>query len=315
MQGACARHCACKRWVGGRSLHCLGPEKGTSTADSSQSPLPRSLYAQPSSPGLSGRALTPSRMQTSCALLSPSYPGSGRTDAGRRGGSRTQSPAAARTSMKAHHAAKPDSLASSVWSAGDPAPLAPARPDPSSAPPWATAPSAQPATLTELRSLRWPPADRYPRSARTRAGPHGPLSQLRPYSRPVPGTIGADTGNSTLPPARASGCLLRVPGRGSSGRSAASPEPTAQSPAPPREPPPGRPDQRVPVTVARRPLVPKGSQGEDPPVMAGGELEVGFFGHHGDHGTIEGQRRALPQPHTKHMGFFTHIQPHSERNT
>lgn len=49
--------------------------------------------------------------------------------------------------------------------------------------------------------------------------------------------------------------------------------------------------------------------------MAGGELEVGFFGHHGDHGTIEGQRRALPHPHTKHMGFFTHIQPHSERNT
>lgn len=235
--------------------------------------------AQPSSPGLSGRALAPSRMQTSCALLSPSYLGSGRTDAGRRGGSRTQSPAAARTSMKAHHAAKPDPPASCVWSAGDPAPLAPARPDPSSAPPWATAPSAQPATLTELRSLRWPPADRYPRSARTRVGPHGPLSQLLPYSRPVPGTIGADTGNSTLPPARASGCLLRVPGRGSSGRSAASPEPTAQSPAPPREPPPGRPGQRVPVTVARRPLVPKGSQGEDPR-HGRGELEVGFFGHH-----------------------------------
>lgn len=50
----------------------------------------------------------------------------------------------------------------------------------------------------------------------------------------------------------------------SSGWSAASPEPTAQSPAPPREPPPGRPGQRVPATVARRPLVPSGSQGEAP---------------------------------------------------
>lgn len=196
MQGACARDCACKRWVGGRSLHRLGPEKGTSTADSPQSPLPRSRCAQPSSPGLSGRALVPFQVQTSCALLSPSYPGSGRTDAGRRGGSRTQSPAAARTSMKAHYAAKPDPPASSAWSAGDPAPLALARTDPSSAPPWASAPLAQPATLTELRSLRWPPADRYPRSARTRAGPHGPLSQLRPYSRTVPGPIGADSGHT-----------------------------------------------------------------------------------------------------------------------
>lgn len=34
VQSACARDCACKRWVGGRSLHHLGPEKGTSTADS-----------------------------------------------------------------------------------------------------------------------------------------------------------------------------------------------------------------------------------------------------------------------------------------
>lgn len=92
-------------------------KKGTSKADSPQSPLPRSQCAQPSSPGLSGRALVPFRMQISCALLSPSYPGSGRTDAGRRGGSRTQSPAAARTSMKAHYAAKPDPPASSAWSA------------------------------------------------------------------------------------------------------------------------------------------------------------------------------------------------------
>lgn len=34
VQSACARECACKRWVGGRSLHHLGLEKGTSTADS-----------------------------------------------------------------------------------------------------------------------------------------------------------------------------------------------------------------------------------------------------------------------------------------
>lgn len=115
--------------------------------------------------------------------------------------------------------------------------------------------------------------------------------------------LGSHTGNSTLPPARASGCLLRVPGRGSSGRSAASPEPTAQSPAPPREPPPGSPGQRVPVTVARRPLVPKGSQGEDPR-HGRGSSSLASLGTMRDHGTMEGQRHALLHPHTQTHGLL-----------
>lgn len=136
------------------------------------------------------------RLRTSFALLSPSYPGSGRTDAARRDGSKTQPPAAARSSMKAQHAAKPNPPASSAGSAGGPTPLAPAQPDPSSAPPWATAPAARPATRTELRSRRWPPADRCLLSARTPAPLHRPLSQLHPCPRAVPGTLGTDLGHA-----------------------------------------------------------------------------------------------------------------------
>ncbi|MEJ1279341.1 hypothetical protein NN561_010272 [Cricetulus griseus] len=104
-------------------------------------------------------------MQTSFALLSPPYPESGRTDAGRRGGSRTEPPVAARTSMKAHLR-----LPASARSAGDPAALASARPDPSSAPPWAMAPSARPVILTGLRSLLWPPRGQVP-TLRSDSGP------------------------------------------------------------------------------------------------------------------------------------------------
>lgn len=132
------------------------------------------------------------RRRASFALLSPSYPGSGRTDAGRRGGSKTQPPAAARSSMKAQRAAKTDPLASSAGSAGRPTPLAPAQPDPSSAPPWATAPAARPATRAELRSRRWPPADRCP----TLRSDPGPAAQLRPCPRTVLGTLRTDSGHT-----------------------------------------------------------------------------------------------------------------------
>lgn len=213
------------------------------------------------------------RRQTSFALLFPFNLGSGRTDAGRRGGSKTQPPAAARSSMRAQPAAKPDPPASSAGSAGGPTPLAPAQPDPSSAPPWATAPAARPATRAELHSRRWPPADRCPRSART--GPRC-TDLFRSYA-PVP-----ERSQGLSEQTRVTHCKFNFtscPGSGLpaprarpwlfSGWSAASPEPTAQSPAPPREPPPGRPGQRVRATVARRPLVPSGSQGEAPTVAWG----------------------------------------------
>lgn len=148
---------------------------------------PGEPWSLPGDPGPSRRR------RTSFALLSPSYPGSGRTDAGRRGGSKTQPPAAARSSMKAQRAAKPDPLASS---AGGPSPLATAQPDPSSAPPWATAPAARPATQAEPRSRQWPPADRCPRSARTRAPRHRPLWQLCPCPRTVPWTLRTDSGHT-----------------------------------------------------------------------------------------------------------------------
>lgn len=254
-------------------------------------------------------------MRTSFTLLSPSYPGSGRTDAGRRGGSKTQPPAAARSAMKAQHAAKPDPPASSAGSAGGPTPLAPALPDPSSAPPWAAAPAAQPGIRAKLPSRRWPSADRCPAPL----GPGPGCTDLFHSYAPVPER---SQGLSVQTPVthckfNFTSCpgsqllALRAGPWLSSGWSAASPEPTAQSPAPPREPPPGRPGQRVPATVARRPLVPSGSQGEAPTVA----WEAPGWALWALCGTMEGQRHGFRTQAPKHMGFYTHIQPHSKRHT
>lgn len=139
-------------------------------------------------------------------------------------------------------------------------------------------------------------------SARTRARLHRPLSQLRPCPGTVPG-LSVKTRvthckfNFTSCPGSQLLALRARPWL-SSGWSAASPEPTAQSPAPPREPPPGRPGQRVPATVARRPLVLSGSQGEAPTVA----WEAPGWALWALCVTVEGQRH----PYT--WACYTHIQ-------
>lgn len=122
-----------------------------------------------------------------------------------------------------------DPPASSARSAGGPTRLAPALPDLRRTPHGPRAPAARPATQAEPRSRPWPPADRCPRSP-----PRGPRprAQTSFAATPLSPTGPRDAWSrlqATLPPARAPGGLLRAPGRGSSGRSAASPEPAAQS--------------------------------------------------------------------------------------
>lgn len=150
-------------------------------------------------------------------------------------------------------------------------------------------PQPSPTPRAPLRGLRRPQRGQPPKPScvpaggRPRTGVHAPLG---------PGPRGTDLFGSYAPVSERSqglseltrvthckfnftsypGSRLLAPRVGSwlsSGWSAASPEPTAQSPAPPREPPPGRPGQRVRATVARRPLVPSGSQDEAPTVAWG----------------------------------------------
>lgn len=248
-------------------------------------------------------------MQTSFALLSPPYPGSGRTDAARRGGSRTEPPAAARTSMKAHQAR------SSGFQRVE-------RRRPRCACPSPARPLERPSVgygylsaASHPNRVACPPVTACGQVPTLRSDP-GPAAQT-PFSatplfpngpRDDRSRLRSHTGNSTLPPAPASSRLLRVPCRGSSGRSAASPEPTSQSPAPPREPPPGRAGQRVPATVTRRPLVPSGSQGEDPCHSWGSSRLAGFFGHCAFRTwglCVEGHRHTLLHPL---LSIFNHTQ-------
>lgn len=164
-------------------------------------------------------------------------------------------------------------------------------------------PQPSPTPRAPLRGLRRPQRGQPPESSclpaggRPRTGGHAPLGpgprctdlfgsyapvpeRSRGLSEQTPVTrckfnFTSCPGSWLLAP-RARPCL-------SSGWSAASPEPTAQSPAPPREPPPGRPGQRVRATVARRPLVPSGSQG-DAPHCSLGSSRLGSLGSVWDHG-------------------------------